>query len=282
MIARQCLFQRTARPCLPPTRRHFHPTPSRRDDGLPNHYATLEVAANATPAEIKKQFYKLSKAHHPDLHPDDPTAAERFVKISEAHATLGSADKKALYDRDFRRAQPSPPGHHPTPTGSYSSASTHAGSRPASGLSRRRTQFRGPPPSFYRSGGWGEHGAKRGEAASSSSHSHEAQGQSHSGPTGPAAGTGPGGFAAGFDNDVRHFDQRGHYKTHSTIEQMRHRARRRARVQVDEEGDRGGASAGFTFVMICGILVGTFGITSVALGMGGVERSGRRAESRAG
>ncbi|TKA78179.1 hypothetical protein B0A55_03900 [Friedmanniomyces simplex] len=246
---------------------------------MPNHYATLELPTNASAGEIKKQFYKLSKAHHPDLHPNDPTAAQRFVLVSEAHATLGSAEKKARYDRDFLRAQPSSGAAH-TPSGSFSSASTHAGGRPASGLSRRRTQFRGPPPSFYRSGGWGEHSEKRSEAASSASHSHEAQGQSQSGPTGPA-GTGPGGFTSGFDNDVRHFDHLGHLKTHSTLEQNRHRARRKARVHA-AESDHAGQSALFNFVMISGVLLTTVGISGTVLGWGDGERRRQIVESREG
>jgi hypothetical protein len=31
-----------------------------------------------------RQFYKLSKSNHPDLHPNDPTKSKRFVAISEA------------------------------------------------------------------------------------------------------------------------------------------------------------------------------------------------------
>ncbi|KAK0781802.1 hypothetical protein LTR57_005527 [Friedmanniomyces endolithicus] len=203
------------------------------------------------------QFYKLSKAHHPDLHPNDPTAAERFVLISEAHTILGSTEKKAQYDRDFLRSQPSFNTARATPSGSFSSASTHAGGRPASGLSRRRTQFRGPPPSFYRSGGWGEHSEKRGEAASTARHSHEAQGQAQTGP----AGTGPGGFTGGFSNDVPHFDHEGHLKTHSTIEQTRHRARRKVRVQAAESDDAG-PSALFNFIMIGGVILGTVGLAT--------------------
>jgi curved DNA-binding protein CbpA len=217
---------------------------------------------------IDRQFYKLSKAHHPDLHPDDNTAAQRFVKISEAHATLGSPEKKARYDRDFLRVQPTAGGTSPTPAGSFSSAS-HAGSRPASGLSRRRTQFRGPPPSFYRSGGWGQQSEKRSEAASRASHIHEA---AQGGPAGPA-GTGPGGFTSGFDNDVRHFDQAGHHRTHSEIERTRHKARRKRRVNAAElESEYGGGSVLFNFVMISGILGVIFGISGAIAGTGGAER----------
>lgn len=209
-----------------------------------------------------RQFYKLSKAYHPDLHPKDATASQRFVKISEAYSTLGSAEKRSRYDRDFLRTQE--PASARTPSGSFSSASSPAGGRAPSGLSRRRTQFRGPPPSFYRSGGWGEYSEKRGEHASKASHSHEAQGEAQSGPGGPA-GTGPGGFSTGFDNDVPHFDQRGHYQTHSTIERTRHKARRRRMVRVEELDFEGGSSVLGRFIMLTGVLVSIFAISG-ALG----------------
>ncbi|KAK3680317.1 hypothetical protein LTR37_021342 [Vermiconidia calcicola] len=265
MIIRPCLLQRTTETCLrakqpiriPLLRRHFHASSRRNDDnGIPNHYETLDLPTNASPGEVKKQFYKLSKSHHPDLHPNDPNASQRFVKISEAYATLSSPDKRSRYDRDFLRTQQ--PSSHPS--GSFSSASP-AGGRPASGLSRRRTQFRGPPPSFYRSGGWGQHGEKRSEHAEKASHTHEAQGRAQSNP-GAQAGTGPGGFTSGYDNDVPHFDQRGHYQTHSQIERTRHKARRKHvdHIRMEAaEADRG-TSVMLSFFMLGGVLLAVLGV----------------------
>ncbi|EEY14551.1 DnaJ domain-containing protein [Verticillium alfalfae VaMs.102] len=135
--------------------------------GAQDHYATLKVAPNASPSEIKKppsrdntqlslvpppprSFYALSKAHHPDHNPNDPTATTKFHAISEAYATLGTPAKRAVYDRDHARHSHHAHAHHghghggAQPRGSYHSA----GGRPASGLSRRRSAFRGPPPSF--------------------------------------------------------------------------------------------------------------------------------------
>lgn len=208
---------------------------------------------------VSRQFYKLSKSHHPDLHPDDPSASQKFVEISEAYATLGSPEKKVQYDRNFLNVHQN--SSHPG--GSFSSASTPAGGRPASGLSRRRTQFRGPPPSFYRSGGWGEHSEKRAEHAGRASHTHEAQGQAQSGSAGPA-GTGPGGFTAGFDNDVPHFDQRGHYQTHSQIERTRHRARRKQQIRHEEAEGGGSHSMAFSFLMLSTVLLVIFGASGLA------------------
>ena len=240
----------------------------------------MQLHTDASPGEIKKQFYKLSKTYHPDVHPDDPNASQRFVKISEAYATLGSAEKKGRYDRDFFRQQ-APPSGGAGPRGSYSSASTPAGGRPASGLSSRRTKFQGPPPSFYRSGGWGSHSEKREEHARQASHTYEAQGEAQSNAAG-AAGTGPGGFQAGFDNDVPHFNHRGHYQTHSTIEKTRHRARRRQVRPADEELDyTGGSSTLFNFILITGSLTFIFAVSSVFMGFGVTERRGKRQSQEA-
>ncbi|KAF2480124.1 hypothetical protein BDY17DRAFT_256439 [Neohortaea acidophila] len=261
MIVQSCRARRPLRhfSCLitAPHPRFFHSSPSQKDDhGIPNHYETLDIQPNASPVEVKKQFYKLSKSHHPDLHPNDPTAPQRFVKISEAYATLGSPEKRSRYDRDFHRAHSPPSSSGPRPSGSYSSASTTPfGGRPASGLSRRRTQFRGPPPSFYSSGGWGQHSEKRGSAASQASHTHEAQGEAASNNVG--GGMGPGGFTHGWDNDVRHFDQRAHTQTHSNIEQTRHKARRRREVRSDDTSpESSGGSVLFNFLWVSGTLVG--------------------------
>ncbi|CDR88669.1 related to ATPase family protein [Sporisorium scitamineum] len=63
-----------------------------------NHYTTLQVARGATQAQIKSQFYKLSKELHPDVNPSED-AKKRFQEVSEAYATLGSAANRRVYDR---------------------------------------------------------------------------------------------------------------------------------------------------------------------------------------
>lgn len=72
---------------------------------------------------------------------------------------------------------------------------------------------------------------------------------------------GPGGYTTGYDNDVPHFDHRGHYQTHSEIERTRHKARRkRTDVRVEQaEMDRG-TSALFGFVMLSGVLAAVLGV----------------------
>ncbi|MCJ1279966.1 hypothetical protein MMC21_007791 [Puttea exsequens] len=200
----------------------FQTTASRQAEAT-SHYEVLGLQPSAPPSAIKKQFYELSKTHHPDHNLTDPTASERFVKISEAYATLGSPEKRSRYDRDHIHIHHTSPSSSTTPRGSHSSASTPWGGRPASGLSKRRTQFKGPPPSFYKSGGWGDQAEKR---------------RAHAQQTAQTTATG-GGFSpgqAGFNNDVPHFDQAGHYRTQE--QQDARRARRvRAHGLSWEDGD---------------------------------------------
>lgn len=195
---------------------------------------------------LYRQFYALSKTHHPDHNPDDPQASERFMRISEAYATLGSSQRRERHDRDIGRAEAGPVQR--TPRGSHSSATTPFGSRPASGLSRRRTQFKGPPPSFYRSGGWGSHGAKRQAHADGSTNASPG---ATSGSTSPAGGFSPGQGQAGFSNDVPHFDQEGHYRTQQSQQQRWISRRRDEGTEYNNEG----ADVFLKFVVI-GAVVG--------------------------
>jgi len=187
------------------------------------HYETLKVPQNASGKDIKKSFYSLSKAHHPDHNPNDPDASARFVEISQAYAVIGSPEKRQRYDRDVLRTTHHGSHTNAAPRGSYHSSSP-AGGRPASGLSRRRTHFQGPPPSFYRSGGWGTQGEKR-QAAHDGANPGDFKGGD--GPQGPAArpttggGMGYGQQPFGHANDVPHFDREGHFRTHLNQEKRR-------------------------------------------------------------
>lgn len=48
-------------------------------------YRVLEVDVNATPAQLRKAYYHMAQKYHPDKHPDDPDATEKFQKISSAY-----------------------------------------------------------------------------------------------------------------------------------------------------------------------------------------------------
>ena len=61
-------------------------------------YSILGVPRSASADEIKKAYRKLAKKLHPDSHPGDKKAEERFKDVSVAYDTLGDAKKRALYD----------------------------------------------------------------------------------------------------------------------------------------------------------------------------------------
>ena len=65
---------------------------------MSDHYKTLGVARNASADEIKKAYRKLVRETHPDKHPDDPAAEERFKQIAQAYEILSDPEKRQQYD----------------------------------------------------------------------------------------------------------------------------------------------------------------------------------------
>ncbi|MDO4594624.1 MAG: DnaJ domain-containing protein [Tissierellia bacterium] len=63
-----------------------------------DYYEVLGVDKKASDAEIKKAYRKLAKKYHPDLHPNDKKAQEKFTKINEAYEVLGDKEKRKKYD----------------------------------------------------------------------------------------------------------------------------------------------------------------------------------------
>ena len=41
----------------------------------------------------------MARKYHPDLHPDDKEAAEKFKEVNEAYEVLSDSQKRARYDQ---------------------------------------------------------------------------------------------------------------------------------------------------------------------------------------
>lgn len=61
-------------------------------------YETLGVDRTASDADIRRAFKTLTRKHHPDLHPGDAAAAERFTDISTAYDLLKDREVRARFD----------------------------------------------------------------------------------------------------------------------------------------------------------------------------------------
>lgn len=66
-----------------------------------NYYEILGVSKTASQDEIKSAYRKLAKQYHPDFHPNDAVAAEKFKEINEANAVLSDEQKRKQYDYEL-------------------------------------------------------------------------------------------------------------------------------------------------------------------------------------
>ncbi len=64
-----------------------------------DYYEVLGVSKTATQDEIKKAYRKIALANHPDTHPNDKEAEERFKEASEAYEILSDEKKRRNYDQ---------------------------------------------------------------------------------------------------------------------------------------------------------------------------------------
>ena len=62
-------------------------------------YKVLGVSEGASQDELKRAYRKLAKEYHPDTHPGDKQAEERFKAISEAYNVLSDPKKRQQYDQ---------------------------------------------------------------------------------------------------------------------------------------------------------------------------------------
>jgi hypothetical protein len=53
-----------------------------------DYYALLGVGRGASAADVDRAYRRAARATHPDVHPDDASAAERFHAVTIAYETL--------------------------------------------------------------------------------------------------------------------------------------------------------------------------------------------------
>src|SRR3954451_18463844 len=66
-------------------------------------YELLGVSPQASDEALKKAYRELAKMHHPDLNPNDPSAARRFREVTVAIAILRDAKRRSAYNQRLVR-----------------------------------------------------------------------------------------------------------------------------------------------------------------------------------
>jgi DnaJ-class molecular chaperone len=57
------------------------------------------VPRTASAEDIRKAYRELARKYHPDLHPDDDSAKEKFKQLQAAFDVLNDPSKREMYDR---------------------------------------------------------------------------------------------------------------------------------------------------------------------------------------
>ncbi|MFJ7979131.1 J domain-containing protein [Lysinibacillus xylanilyticus] len=65
---------------------------------MKTHYETLGVSRDATQAQIKLAYRKLSKKHHPDVSGGNKESEKIFLEVTEAYKVLKDQASREAYD----------------------------------------------------------------------------------------------------------------------------------------------------------------------------------------
>lgn len=84
-------------------------------------YSLLGLARGASDEEVRSAFRRLAKSCHPDLHPGDKAAADRFKSLSAAYEIVGDPERRRQYDAGLIDARGEPVRQpYANPAGAYS------------------------------------------------------------------------------------------------------------------------------------------------------------------
>lgn len=75
-------------------------------------YKVLGLAPNASQDEVKKAYRQMAKKYHPDLHPNDPAAAQKMNEVNEAYDMLMNPEKYAARRAQQQQQQSRPSGYY--------------------------------------------------------------------------------------------------------------------------------------------------------------------------
>ena len=64
-----------------------------------DYYEVLGIERSADDAAIKKAYRQMAKKYHPDIHPGDKEAEEKFKEVNEAYSVLSDPQKRSRYDQ---------------------------------------------------------------------------------------------------------------------------------------------------------------------------------------
>lgn len=98
-------------------------------------YKVLGISQGASKDEIKRAYRQKAKEYHPDLHPNDPRAAEKMNEINEAYDMLNNPEKYSgrqnggygAYGAGYGRSQGSTSYGSGTSGGSYGGGASQGG-----------------------------------------------------------------------------------------------------------------------------------------------------------